>query len=320
MNAKTIKDKLNKFKNFLITSHINPEGDSIGSQIAIASLLNRLGKKVLILNESPVPQVLRFMPGIERIMRKMPQDFDFQALVVLDCPDLTRIGKISQYIKPDTVIFNIDHHISNEYFGKYNWVNSNISSTGELIFELFKAFRLKINYEEALGMYVAIMTDTGSFRYTNTSPKTHSRIAELMKVGIKPYEIYTKIYESASLKDIALLAESLKTLKLSKDGRIAYLWVTKEMLKKTKASLEGTEEIITFARSIGGAEVAILFRETGTQDRIKVSFRSKGNVDVNALASFFKGGGHSTASGCTVYGKKDEVEKLVLEKTEEMLS
>lgn len=319
MSVKSIKTAINKFDRFLISSHINPEGDSIGSQIAISSLLKRLRKKSAILNESPVPHTLRFIKGTENILKAMPPDFDFQAALILDCPDMTRVGKVSEYIAKDKTVINIDHHVSNENFGKYNWVGTRLSSTGEMIFELFKTFKMKICYDEAVAIYAAIMTDTGSFKYTNTSSRTHGIAAELMEIGVKPYDIYSRIYETSTLQDISLLGEALRTLRLTDDGKIAWLWVTKDMLKRTKASLEGTEEIINFARSIGGVEIAALFRETGTENRIKVSFRAKADVDVNKLASFFNGGGHKTASGCTVYGKTQEVEKKVLDKARSML-
>ena len=314
MSAKIIKKAIKKFNRFLISSHINPEGDAIGGQIALASLLRRLGKEVVIVNESPVPHILQFMKGTENILKEMPRDFNFQAAIVIDCPDLTRIGKISEYIREDSIIINIDHHISNERCGRYNWSDADTSSTGEMVFELFKAFRLRIGYDEAVAIYVAIMTDTGSFKYTNTTSRTHRITAGVVEAGVVPYEIFSRIYETNSLQDMNLLGESLQTLKLTDDGKVAWIWVTKDMLKRTKASLEGTEGIINFARSIEGTEIAILFRETGTEDRIKVSFRSKGRIDVNKLASFFGGGGHVTASGCTVFGKREEVEKKVLEK------
>ena len=259
------------------------------------------------------------MNGVDAILKEAPRDFDFQVAIILDCPDISRIGRVSKYITEDKIVINIDHHVSNENFGKYNWVEEKCSSVGEMIFELFKAFKVKIEYEEALAMYVAIMTDTGSFKYTNTTSRTHDIISELMSAGIKPYDIYTKIYETTSVQDMNLLAETLKTLQVTEDKKIAWLWVTKELLKKTKASLEGTEGIINFARSIEGVEIAILFRETGTENRIKVSFRSKGNADVNKLASFFDGGGHKTASGASVFGKKPEVEKKVLEKAKKLI-
>ena len=302
-----------------MSAHVNPEGDAIGSQLAMASLLRRLGKEVVILNESPVPHVLRFMKGAESVLKEIPRDFNAQALVALDCPDPKRLGRIAEYISEERAVINIDHHISNENFGKFNWVEPDFSSAGEMVFDLFKAFRLKLTLDEAIALYVAIMTDTGSFRYTNTSSKTHRIAAELIEAGVKPYEMHTRIYETSSVQDTNLLGEALQTLTLSEDGKIAWLWVTKEMLKKTKASLEGTEGIINFARSIDGVEVAVLFRETGTEDRVKVSFRSKGRIDVNKLAAFFNGGGHATASGCSVLGKLEEVEKKVLEKARSMV-
>lgn len=319
MSIKKIKKAVDKFNRFLVVSHINPEGDAIGSQLAMASLLKRLGKKVLVLNESPVPHVLRFMKGAEGVLKEKPEVFDFDAAVILDSPDLTRVGKIAEYIKENKSVINIDHHVSNENFAGYNWVEKDASSVGEMVFELFKVFKLKIRREEAVAMYVAIMTDTGSFKYTNTSSRTHRIIAELIDIGVKPYEIFSKIYETSSLEDTNLLGEALQSLKVTAEGRISWLWVTKEMLKKTKGSLEGTEGIINFARSLEGTEIAILFRETGTENKVKVSFRSKGKADVNKLASFFGGGGHKTASGCIMFGEIHEVESKVLKKAAEML-
>lgn len=318
MSAKSIKRTIKKFNRFLVSAHINPEGDSIGSQLAMASLLKRLGKEVVVLNESPVPHMLQFMKGTENILKEIPRHFDFQVAIILDCPDLTRIGNVAKYMTKDKIVINIDHHISNENFGKYNWVDTEISSTGEMVFELFKTFKMKIEYDEAVALYVALMTDTGSFKYTNTSSMTHRVVAELIDIGAKPNEVYGRIYETTSIQDTNLLAEALQTLKVTDDEKVAWLWVTKDMLRKTKASLEGTEEIINFARSIEGVEIAILFRETGTEERIKVSFRSKGKRDVNRLASFFGGGGHKTASGCTVFGKMQDVEKKVLDKARKM--
>ena len=319
MSIRRIKAAIKKFNKFLVTSHINPEADAVGSQVAMAFLLRKLGKVAVMLDDSPVPSLLQFIKGTEEISKEMPHDFNYQAVIILDSPDLTRIGRVNEYIKKDAVIINIDHHISNINFGKFNWVEPEFSSAGEMVYDLFKAFKVKIDLDDAIALYAAIMTDTGSFRYSNTSSKAHRIAAELIDIGVQPYEMHTKIYETSSIQDTNLLGESLQTMKLTEDGKIAWIWVTKEMLKKTKASLEGTEGIINFARSIGGVEIAILFRETGTEDRVKVSFRSKGKVDVNKLAAAFNGGGHPTASGCTVFGKIEEVEKKVLGKAGEML-
>jgi phosphoesterase RecJ-like protein len=285
----------------------------------MASLLKKIGKSCVILNESPVPHTLRFIKGTEEITKELTQGFNFEAAIILDAPDLGRIGKVAAYIKPETAIINIDHHASNNKFGRYNWVDTGRSSAGEMVFELFKSMNTALSYDDAVALYVAIMTDSGSFRYANTTPRTHRIAADLLERGVRPYDIYSRIYEMASISDTNLLGEALQTLSVSDDGKIAWLWVTKEMLKKTKASLEGTEGIVNFARSIEGVEIAILFRETGTGGRVKVSFRSKGEVDVNKLASFFGGGGHATASGCTVFGSMDEVQKKVIEKAQSLL-
>ena len=319
MSIRRVKAAIKKFNKFLITSHINPEADAIGSQVAMAFLLRKLGKSAVMLDDSPVPGVLQFMKGSEEISKEMSHDFDYQAVIILDSPDLMRIGRVKEYIKEGAVIINIDHHISNINFGKFNWVEPEFSSAGEMVYDLFKAFKVKIDLDDAIALYAAIMTDTGSFRYSNTSSKTHRIVAELIDIGVQPYEMHTKIYETSSIQDTNLLGESLQTMKLTEDGKIAWLWVTKEMLKKTKASLEGTEGIINFARSIDGVEIAILFRDTGTEDRVKVSFRSKGKVDVNKLAAAFNGGGHPTASGCTVFGKIEDVEKKVLDSAKQIL-
>jgi len=319
MSIRTVKQAIRKFNKFLITSHINPEGDAIGSQVAMAGLLKKLGKESAMLDDSPVPGLLQFMKGTEHILKEAPHDFNYQAVIILDSPDLARIGRVSEYIKKDVAIINIDHHISNINFGKYNWIEPEFSSAGEMVHDLFKAFRLKIDLDSAIALYAAIMTDTGSFRYSNTSSKIHRIAAELIDIGVEPYQMHTRIYETSSVQDISLLGEALQTMKLTDGGKIAWLWVTKEMLKKTKASLEGTEGIISFPRSIDGVEIAALFRQTGTEDRVKVSFRSKGKVDVNKLAALFGGGGHPTASGCTVFGKIEDVEKKVLEKAKEFI-
>ena len=232
MSVRTIKQAIKRFNKFLITSHINPEGDAIGSQAAMACLLRKLGKKFVMLDDSPVPKLLRFMRGTEGISKEMPHNFNYQAVIIMDSPDLARIGRVNDYIKKDSVIINIDHHISNVNFGKYNWVEPDYSSTGEMVYDLFKAFKVKIGMDEAVALYAAIMTDTGSFRYSNTSSKTHRVTAELIDIGVKPYEMHSRIYETSSIQDTNLLGEALQTMKITDDGKIAWLWVTKEMLKK----------------------------------------------------------------------------------------
>ncbi len=318
MVPEEIKKKIILHNKFLITSHINPEGDSIGSQLALFSLLKKLKKEAIIVNESPVPSYLSFLPGSQIISKDMPKGFEFEAVFVLDSPDLSRIGNVARFISPQTAIINIDHHISNEFFG-ISWVDTGFSSTGEMIFYLFKEMGERIDFEDGLSLYVAIVTDTGNFRYKNVSGRTFEICSELLGLGIQPNDIYERLFESYSVSDTKLLGLAAHTLKVTEDGRIAWIWVTKDMLKETKASLEGEERIIDLGRTLAGVEVVILFRETGTENRMRVSFRSKGRVDVNKLASFFEGGGHTTASGCTVFGKREEIERRIIDKAEELV-
>ena len=164
MSVRTVKEAIKRFNKFLITSHINPEGDAIGSQVAIASLLKKLGKESAILNDSPVPSVLKFIKGTEYILKELPGDFNYQDIIILDCPDLARIGRVKDFIKKDSVIINIDHHISNVNFGKFNWVDSEISSAGEMIYDLFKAFKAKIDLYEPVSVIIALYKLTASYR------------------------------------------------------------------------------------------------------------------------------------------------------------
>lgn len=318
MMPEEIKMRILSNNKFLITSHINPEGDSIGSQLALYSLLKKLKKEAVIVNESPLPSYLSFLPKSQAISKDIPKDFDFEIVFVLDSPDMSRIGNVAKFITPQKTIINIDHHISNENFG-ISWVDTGFSSTGEMIFYLFKELNVQIDLEEGFSLYVAIVTDTGNFRYKNVTKRTFEIASELLSLGIRPNEIYERLFESYSISDTKLLGLAAQTLKVTEDGRIAWIWVTKEMLKETKASLEGEERMIDLGRTLAGVEIVILFRETGTENRIRVSFRSKGRVDVNKLASFFEGGGHTTASGCTVFGRKEEIERKIIEKAVELV-
>ena len=312
-------------KKFLITAHVNLEGDSLGSQLAMKELLLGMGKKAFIIDSDPVPEHYRFLPKageVSNLLEKRIEDFD--VAVVLDCPTLNRTGKVKDIINNKAkVIINIDHHISNEKFGKINWVDPHASSAGEMVYRLFKETGVKLTKEVALSLYIAILTDTGSFNYDNTSSVTHEIAGELLGYGLDPAIVSESVYERRSVEDIKLLALVLGTLKVNKKGSIAHLEVTKEMLEKTGADIAKSEDLINFARSIDKIKVAILFKE-GLKDkaRINVSFRSKGNgdtIDVNKIAANFGGGGHMRASGCIITGTLEEAKKKVLAKVEEEL-
>lgn len=312
---------IKKHKRFLISAHVNPEGDSLCSQLAMKKLMISLGKQAFIVNHDPVPEHYKFLPEAEGVSTGLGRRMDFDAVLVLDCPTLKRIGGVKDLISKDKFIINVDHHISNEKFGDVNWVDPNASSTGEMVYRLFKEMRVPLTKEIALCLYVAILTDTGSFNYDNTSQVTHDIAGELLGYGLDPAVVSESVYERRNPEDIKFLGVVLSTLKVNASGNIAYLEITRKMLEETGADIVKAEGVINYARSIEGVKVAILFKEDlKDRGKINVSFRSKGGADVNKLASAFGGGGHVKASGCVLEGRLKEVEKKVLARAEKALN
>ena len=322
---KEIIGAIRKNNRFLITAHVNLEGDSLGSQLAMKELLKSIGKEAFILDNDPVPEHYKFLPGAGDVSIDPDKITDFEVAVILDCPTLNRVGRIKDVIrKKAKLVLNIDHHISNEKFGDINWVEPHASSAGEMVYKLYKEMGVKLTKEVALSLYIAILTDTGSFNYDNTSSVTHEIAGELLGYGLDPAGVSESVYERRSVEDIKLLGLVLATLRVNKEGTVAYLQVTREMLKNTGADMAKSEGLINYARSIDKVRGAVLFKEDlKEKNKINVSFRSKGNgdtVDVNKVASFFGGGGHMRASGCIVTGILEEAKKQVLERVEEALN
>lgn len=318
MAIKSVIDALNKYDNFLITSHVDPEPDALGSELSMYELLKKLGKKSEIINSEPVPEQYGFMQGIETINYDWDKDKKFDAAIVVDCPTLDRTGNVKKLLKGIKFIINIDHHISNEKFGDVNLVNPDASSAAEIVYGLFKEMSVDISQKVASYIYVAILTDTGSFTYSNTSSFTHEIVSDLIRQGISPHTISNHIYESKKYEDLKLLGKVLSTLKITRKGRVAYLVCTNEMIKKTGASMESTQDFINFARSVKGVVVSIIFKESEKQkNRFKVSMRSKDDISVNKIAAAFGGGGHKYAAGCIVDGALKEVKKKVLKRVSE---
>jgi len=227
-------EAIKKHKRFLITAHVNLEGDSAGSQLAMKEFLAAMGKEAFILDSDPVPAHLRFLPNADNISTDIGAAKDFDAAVVLDCQTLKRTGSVEGLIKKRRAfVINIDHHVSNENFGDINWVDPRASSAGEMVYRLYKEAGVKLTKEAALALYVAILTDTGSFNYDNTSRATHEIAGELLGYGLDPAIVSESVYERRSIEDIRLLALVLDTLNISKDGAVAYMEVTRQMLKNT---------------------------------------------------------------------------------------
>lgn len=313
-------EAIRKNKRFLITAHLNPEGDSICSQLAMKELLESIGKEAVIINHDEVPGHYKFLPKVESILTGPKDTIDFDAVIVLDCPTMKRIGSVESVVQKTKPVINIDHHISNEKFGTVNWVDANASSAGEMVYRLFKDMDIRINKEAALYLYIAILTDTGSFNYDNTSSVTHEIAGELLGYGLDPSVVSENVFERRSVEDIRFLGMVLATLKVNRAGDVAYLEITRKMLKETGADMAKVEGVVNYARSIHSVKIAILFKEdTRGAEKINVSFRSKSGVDVNKLAAYFGGGGHTKAAGCVVEGPLAEVENKVVAQAEEIL-
>ena len=315
-----IKNAIKKFDNFLVTSHINMEGDSLGSQLAMAEVLKWMGKSFVLYDNDKIPDRYQFLPHVDLVKNRISPKAKFDAAIVLDCPNLRRTGKVKDAVKKAGFIINIDHHVSNEKFGDLNWIEKDASSVGEMIYKLYKNIGCKITKEVALYLYISILTDTGSFNYSNTSGATHEIVSELLGHGIEPYSISKSIYENKTLGEIKLLGMVLSDIKVALGGRAAYAVVRKELFKKTNTTSTACENFVNFARSIKGVNVAVFFREDIKKHNLfHTSFRSSGKVDVNKVASFFGGGGHKNASGCNLKGNFEEVKGKVLKRIKDEL-
>ncbi len=303
--------ELKKYKTFLVTSHINPEGDSIGSQLAFTALLHKLGKRSYIFDAHKPNHRYAFLPHVKNVHTVLKPGVTYDAICYLDCADIQRVGDVNEKIDLSKPKINIDHHLSNTCFGDFNLIEAHMSSTAEILFSLFKEAGVKISRDTAICLYAAILTDTGSFSYSNVTSFTHKVASELLKTGLDVTMVYKNIYENTSPAAMRLLGEALSTLALSRDNKIAWMEVNKNMFKKSKASRADEEDFINFPRSITGVKVAVLFTDMG-KNRIKVGLRSNSMIDVNKIASCFKGGGHKKASGCLVKGPMPEAKEKVL--------
>jgi len=316
-----VASAIKKFKSFLITSHVNPEGDALGSQLAMADLLRSLGKDFIIYNSDEIPPHYQFLPQANLIKNKINlRSKKIDAAIVMDCPNLKRVGRVKDAVNKAKYVINIDHHVSNENFGDINWVEKNVSSVGEMIYRLYKRINYKLTKEAALYLYISILTDTGSFNYSNTSSATHEIVSELLGYGLAPYDISKSIYENKTLGDIKLLGKALSNLEITEDGKVAYISVPQRYFKETKTTSFACENFVNYARSIKGVDVAVFFREDMVEKNLfHISFRATKRIDVNKIASHFGGGGHKSASGCTIKGPLKEVKEKVLKRIKDEL-
>lgn len=260
MSLQKIAAVLKKGNNFLITCHTSPEGDALGAALALFLALKKMGKRCFVINEDPVPPEYAFLPGVDNILRYRPKSPAFDYFLIADCTGLERTGEVYRLIKSQPIL-NIDHHISNEKFGSINWVEPDSSSTCEMIRRLYKKLSLNIDRDAAVCLYAGIMTDTGSFRYANTTVSAHLAAADLIRRGASVRDTYRNVYENIPCRDARFLVKVLSDMHCQDRGRIVWFQLRHNALKDKKLSFDLTEELLSFARAVKGAEVALLFKE-----------------------------------------------------------
>lgn len=314
MSQRKVAAAIKKHKSFLITTHTSPEGDALGSELGLYFLLKKMNKQAFIVNQDPLPQELSFLPGADCIkLYKEIKNISFDCMVALDCSHLSRAGEVYKLNRERRPVINIDHHISNNNFGDYNWVEPHFSSASEMVYLLYKEIGVAFDRKSALSLYVGIMTDTGSFRYSNTSELTHRAAAEFMRLGLNINKVYRDIYENVSFSDMQLLIKILSGVVRAKNGKVVYVLAPARLLKHRKVSFDLSEHILGFMRAIKDAQIVVLFKENiGVKNEIRFNLRSNGSFDVNKIAQYFGGGGHKSAAGCTIKGRLADIRSQVI--------
>lgn len=314
-----LKEIISNNNSFLISSHVNPDADAIGSELAFYFVLKKLNKKVRVINHSKTPYNLEFM-DYDNVIEKYDEVKHENVFNEADVFLLLDLNQANRIVKMEIGLRNfkgikicIDHHQEPEQIFDLIIGDTNYSATGEIIYDFIKQTNIcNLDYDIAFQLYTAIMTDTGSFRFERTTSKIHLIIAELLQFGITPIEVYNKVYNQFKYGRLKLLGESLSNIQLDDTKQIAYIIVTQEMLQKTNTNEDDVDGFVSYCLSIENVKIGILFYELN--DGIKISFRSKGNIPVNKLAKEFGGGGHINASGTRLFDVSinDLKDKVVL--------
>ena len=291
-------EKIIEVKNIVLISHINPDGDALGSSLSLYPILKKMGKNVKVFNVTkPLPMYLDFLPNFDKVTDKLPRDIDL--MISFDCGSFDRLG-IEERPK---FLINIDHHISNTKYGDINIIDEKAASTSQVVYNMLKANSIDIDKDSATCIYTALVTDTGSFQYESVTDKVFEMAADLVKCGVKPDFVAKMLFQRDRLSRLRLLAKAYDTIELFCDGKVAFVEVTKEMMEITGAIKDDTDTIVNSVRAIASVEVACMLRED--EDGIKISLRSKNYADVSKVAVKYGGGGHIRASGATIKGEFD---------------
>jgi phosphoesterase RecJ-like protein len=295
---------------FVISSHARPDGDAIGSQLAMAYALRHLGKEVRVVDKDKAPEPLAVFPGVAEIEVAPRVDDPGDAVIVMECGDLARTGVAG--LERGFVI-NIDHHIGNTMYGAVNWFEVGAAACGEMVFDLVQALGVPLTREIAIHVYIAILTDTGSFHYSAISPRTFDICRRCVEAGVDAPAVARAIYDSNTPGRIKLFGAVLNGMALDATGRLATLYLDEAMMAACGAAPDDTDGLINFPLTAKEIQAVVFFKDAGP-DEWRVSMRSKGDVDINAVAREFGGGGHKNASGCSASGQLEDLIKIFQQK------
>ena len=305
-----IADAIRARQSFVLSSHARPDGDAIGSQLAMAYALRALGKDVRVVNRDPAPPPLMAFAGVPDIEIAAKVDGHFDAAIIMECGDLARTGV--EGLDRGFVI-NIDHHPGNTGYGQINWFDPGAAACGEMVFDLVVGLGVPLTTEIATHVYVAILTDTGSFHFSSISPRTFDICRGLLEAGVDPVGVARSVYDSGTMARLKLSGALLSGMRIDPTGRIALLYLDHEIARAAGGTYEDTDGLINEPLTVKEVQAVVFFKHV-QGDEYRVSMRSKGAIDVNAVANAFGGGGHKNAAGCTAVGHIDALRQLFVEK------
>jgi phosphoesterase RecJ-like protein len=313
-----ISNVLSSIKRVVIVSHLDPDGDAIGSQVALLRGLRKIGIDAIILSDGNIPENLKFLIDEGETTDDI-SNYDYDAIFILDCGDIKRVPEeVVKKLDLKKITINIDHHKSNDKFAKINLILPHISSTCEIILNLLDSIGVQLTFDIALPLYVGLVMDTGNFTYSNTTPQSHRNAARLLTAGVDPYIVKRVLNRLESPSILRLLSDSLKSIELKFNGKLALMYLKKKMLERNGVKLEEVEGFVEFPRLIKGVEVAVFIVEINDK-KTKVNFRSHGSIDVDDIADEFGGGGHKSAAGCIIPSNIKESENVLLKTIEKHL-
>lgn len=311
-----IVDAIQSRRRFVISSHTRPDGDAIGSQLAMAYALHDLGKSVGVVNCDKAPGPLQAFPGVPAIEIADSVSADFDAAIIMECGELTRTGVAGL---DRAFVINIDHHPGNREYGQLNWFDPSAAACGEMVFDIIQALGVRISVEIGTHIYLAILTDTGGFHFSNISPRTFDICRQTLEAGVDPVLVSRTVFDSNSMARLRLYAAVLGAMRVDPSGRIVMLYLDQAMMKEANGTSDDIDGLINEPLSVKEVEAVAFFKHIES-DQFRVSLRSKSSVDIGSVAKEFGGGGHRNAAGCTVRGSLGVLQEVFRQRIDQAIS